>query len=128
MNGSLIDTNVIIKVMNGDSTAIDFFETIEDIYLPVIAIGELMYGANKSSKKEYNIKLFSDFANEYPILHIDSTVAFIYGETKYELVKKGVNIPENDIWIAAIAISNGLELVTYDKHFSTISNMRLNIL
>jgi len=41
------------------------------------------------------------------------------------LLKKGKPIPENDIWIAAIAIQQNLSLVTFDKHFSDVEDLQL---
>jgi len=32
-------------------------------------------------------------------------------------------MPENDIWIAAIALQHGLTLVTRDSHFSEIESL-----
>jgi len=127
MNGNLIDTNIIIKVINGDIAVIRYFERIDSVFIPVIALGELAYGASKSSKKEYNLKLFSEFAGEYPALNINGKVA-AYGQIKYDLVRQGVNIPENDIWIAAIAVNNDLELLTCDKHFENIPGLQSVIL
>jgi len=128
MNGNLIDTNIIIKVINGDIAVIRYFERIDSVFIPVIALGELAYGASKSSKKEYNLKLFSEFAGEYPALNINGKVAAAYGQIKYDLVRQGVNIPENDIWIAAIAVNNDLELLTCDKHFENIPGLQSVIL
>ena len=43
-----------------------------------------------------------------------------YGIIKSQLKKKGRPIPENDVWIAAIAKEYDLTLVTRDDHFSYI--------
>lgn len=71
------------------------------------------------------MKLFKGFLSEYPILNIDFLTAEIYGEVKATLVQKGVNIPENDLWISAIAIQNHLSLFTMDKHFKNIDGLIL---
>jgi tRNA(fMet)-specific endonuclease VapC len=41
------------------------------------------------------------------------------------LRKKGKPIPENDIWIAAIARRYQLTIVTRDKHFKEIESISL---
>ena len=38
--------------------------------------------------------------------------------------KKGHPIPENDIWIAALALENGLTLVSRDEHFKKIDELK----
>lgn len=41
------------------------------------------------------------------------------------LYKKGKPLPINDVWIAASAIQHDLTLVTRDKHFNEISNLKV---
>ncbi|MBA1335772.1 MAG: hypothetical protein HPY66_1399 [Firmicutes bacterium] len=125
MNGNLIDTNVIIKLLNGDQATVDMFETLIDIKISSVTAGELYYGARKSSKVKENLELFKGFLSEYHIIEIDESVSNVYGELKANLVKQGINIPENDIWIAATAIYNNLTLVTYDEHFKKINSLSL---
>ena len=91
--------------------------------MPVIVVGELQYGARKSSKIETNLALFADFLSNFTIAHVDESIAVMYGEVKEQLRKKGVNIPENDIWIAATAISRQCRLITYDAHFKSVDGL-----
>ena len=58
--GNIIDTNLVIKVINKDSKATEIFEKSENIYISIITLGELFYGANKSVKKEYRL-LYTKF-------------------------------------------------------------------
>jgi tRNA(fMet)-specific endonuclease VapC len=90
-------------------------------------LGELIYGAQKSSRKRENIELFENFLSEYSIIEINDEISRLYGEIKAELVSKGINIPENDLWIAATAIYKDFCLVTFDQHFSGISRLRLYV-
>ena len=46
----LLDTNIIIDLFRGDSKAIARVNQIEAIYVPVIVIGELYFGANRSNQ------------------------------------------------------------------------------
>jgi len=41
------------------------------------------------------------------------------------LRKKGRPIPENDIWIAAIAFQHDLTLVSRDEHFEEVEDLKL---
>ena len=125
MSGSIIDTNVIIKLLNGDNTTADLFDSLSDIHISVITAGELFYGAQKSSRMDENVMLFRSFLSEFPLVEIDEGASEVYGQIKANLVKRGVNIPENDIWIAAVAINRNFELVTYDEHFKNINDLRI---
>jgi tRNA(fMet)-specific endonuclease VapC len=125
MSGSLVDTNVVIKVLNGNDAAVKLFDSLDEVYISAITVGELIYGAWKSSRKNENIMLFESFLSEYPLIAVSDDISRIYGEIKAELVFKGINIPENDLWIAATAIFNNYSLVTFDQHFRSISKLRL---
>ena len=123
MNGDMLDTNVIIKFLAGDSSAKSLIESAFEVSVSVIVVGELKYGAHKSARKESNLALFTNFLSNFEIIPIDEDTAAIYGEVKDQLRAKGVNIPENDIWIAATAISRKNRLLTYDTHFKSISGL-----
>lgn len=125
MGGNLVDTNVIIKLLNGDKRTDDLFDSLNDIHVSVVTAGELFYGAQKSNRIEENMTLFKSFLSEYSIVEINERVSKIYGQIKAKLVKRGMIIPENDIWIAATAISYNLNLVTYDEHFKNISDLKV---
>jgi predicted nucleic acid-binding protein len=47
----------------------------------------------------------------------------MYGIVKEQLRKIGVNIPENDIWIAATAKARNCRLLTYDAHFKSVDGL-----
>lgn len=54
MNGSILDTNIIIHIMKGDAVVADAVRKIRGIYVPVIVLGELLFGAEKSHLKQSN--------------------------------------------------------------------------
>jgi len=124
MNGSLIDTNVIVKILRGDTEALAFLDNLaDDIYISVIVIGELLYGANKSVKTEQNKNAIREKIELFEILPIDAETAEEYGKIKIELATAGYTLPENDLWIAATARRHGLSLVTFDNHFQHVGNL-----
>jgi tRNA(fMet)-specific endonuclease VapC len=126
MTGSIIDTNVIIKMLHGEQEAIELLQKVEKAYVSTIIKGELYYGASKSARREANTELFRKTLEKYETLSLDSdTIAVSYGLIKSELEKKGKKIPENDIWIAAAAHACDLSIATFDQHFTYISHIQL---
>jgi predicted nucleic acid-binding protein len=126
MNGSLIDTNVIIKMFNNEPEAVRLLQKVENPYASIIVKGELYYGAGKSARREANMALFRNVLSKFEILPLDDdNIAVSYALIKSELEKKGKKIPENDVWIAATAHAHGLSVVSFDKHFSYISQIQL---
>jgi len=123
MSGDMLDTNVIIKYLAGDESAKQLIDNATDISVSVIVVGELQYGAHKSTKTESNLALFKNFLSSFAIIHVDEKVAAIYGEVKEQLRSKGINIPENDIWIAATAKSQSCRLMTFDAHFKSVDGL-----
>ena len=127
MNGKLLDTNVIIRIINGDEKVAVLLDSIavDEVYIPTIAYGELMYGAERSKRIDKNKYLFEEFCLNYKLVCNDKLIAETYGKVKNNLKNKGINIPENDIWIAATAINRNFELISGDKHFANIENLNL---
>jgi predicted nucleic acid-binding protein len=126
MNGSIIDTNVIIKMLHGDSEAVALLQKVEKAYVSITIKGELYYGASKSARRESNMDLFRKTLSKYEPLSLDDDhIAVSYGLIKSELEKKGKKIPENDIWIAAAAHTYGLSVATFDQHFNYISQIQV---
>jgi tRNA(fMet)-specific endonuclease VapC len=126
MTGSIIDTNVIIKMLHGDSDAIALLHKIEKAYVSITIKGELYYGASKSARRESNMELFRKTLAQYETLSLDNDlIAVSYGLIKSDLEKKGKKIPENDIWIAATAQVYGLSVATFDHHFTYIDRLQL---
>lgn len=58
------------------------------------------------------------------ILPVDETTAETYSQVRDELRQKGRPIPENDIWISALARQHGLPVVSQDGHFDEVPELR----
>ncbi|MBI5359454.1 MAG: PIN domain-containing protein [Planctomycetes bacterium] len=68
-----------------------------------------------------------EFVNNNAILLCNADTAKIYGDIKVKLKTKGRMLPENDIWISAIAEQYALILATRDAHFHQIVNLEVEI-
>lgn len=126
MNGKyLLDTNIVIALLSEDKEVIVKVKNAREVYIPSIVLGELFYGAYNSTKQKSNLERLEKFRKEIGIIECGDETAKEYGKVKYELKKKGKPIPENDIWIGAIARQYKLTLASRDKHFENIDNLRL---
>ena len=94
MNGNILDTNVIIRLLNGNATVRSAVYDMERIYIPAVVIGELLFGAEKSQKREQNRKNYLDFCAPYPVLDVTKEVAAEYGRLKCEQQSHGNIMPE----------------------------------
>lgn len=128
MSGSyILDTNIVIALFGNDALVAKEIATADEIYLPAIVAGELFYGAFNSGKPEQNRLKIVDFLQKVTILKCDLETGYWYGCIKKELKDKGKPIPENDIWIIALAKQHIIELVSRDIHFKYVENFKLTI-
>ena len=121
----LLDTNIIIASFKNEQTVLDQMATSEEIFIPAIVVGELFYGAMHSTNIEKHITQVREFVKESSVLSCDEFTAEHYGQIKNELKKKGRPLPENDIWIAAIALQHNLTIATRDQHFKEIDGVAI---
>jgi len=121
----LLDTNIIIALFAKDPQIHDRIVNTEEVFVPCIAVGELYFGAYKSIKTKENLARIDEFALNNTVVVCDTETARKYGDIKTFLREKGQPIPENDIWIAAIAQQHDLTLVTKDVHFDAIDRLKL---
>ena len=124
-NGSyLLDTNIIIGMFTGNRTIQEKMQNGNNLFLASPAVGELYYGAQKSEKVTENLRRVNTFVEKHIILSCDLETAQWFGIIKDQLRRKGNLIPDNDIWIAALAMQHGLILVTRDAHFDAVESLQ----
>lgn len=116
----LLDTNIVIAIQNEDRSITKRMIPEAKVYLPAVAVGELLSGAHRSDRVHENLEAVKTICRDFPILPCNAGTAAAYGTLHAHLLNKGRPIPENDIWIAAIAHQRGLTLITRDAHFSYI--------
>lgn len=92
--------------------------------LPVIAIGEFLFGLERSKEKQKLRKWIDEVIEHCLILNVDLGTAAAYSEIREELRRAATPIPENDIWIAALCRQHGLALASRDAHFAQVSGLK----
>ena len=120
----LLDTNIIIPFLNGDIHIIEKVQ-VSPIVIPIISVGELYYGLEKSQQKEKNKEVIEGFLADSKLIDLSLRTTEIYGIVKNQLKNNGTPIPENDIWIAAIALEFEYVLVSRDSHFNFIGGLAI---
>ena len=120
----LLDTNIIVCLLNGEPTVLDALSRLGNVAIPTTVLGELYFGAMRSSLPEKNVARLEELAGHTPVISCDAETAREYGRIKSQLLGIGRPIPENDIWIAALALQHNATLVTRDGHFANVSNLK----
>jgi tRNA(fMet)-specific endonuclease VapC len=128
MNGKyLLDTNIVLAIFAGDPDVLEPLVQSNETFLPTVVLGELYYGARKSEHVDANINRIDELPASSALLGCDIDTSRQYGRIKNDLRKKGRPIPENDIWIAAVAQQHGLTLVSRDRHFEEVDDLPLEV-
>ena len=122
-----LDSNICIYHLNDSAPKVS--ERLEQlpvkaIKIPSLVAAELMYGAEKSTKREYSIKVIKTFLSLYEIVGFDEKAAGHYAIIRAELERKGKTIGGNDIIIAATVLANAGILVTHNTgEFSRVNQL-----
>ncbi len=120
-----LDTNAVIAYLGGNSQVVSLIEEADIIILPVIVLGELIYGALNSTKIKKNEQALQHFVEYCHVVPLDDTVASRYARVRLKLKKSGNPIPENDIWIAAMCLELDLPLISQDVHFTLVEGLNV---
>lgn len=126
MNGSLLlDTNIVIDLLANEGSVVDRFPRDMGFYIPSIVVGELYFGAYYSGRIESNPERIDAFLEKATVLAADRLTASHYASIRRLLRQKGKPIPENDVWIAALAQQHDLKVATRDSHFTLIDGLKV---
>jgi tRNA(fMet)-specific endonuclease VapC len=120
----ILDTNAVSALLTGDPALGEVLAAEERHHLPVVVIGEYRYGLCRSSHRDHLQKLLENLIQESIVLLIDEATAEAYSRVREELRRKGRPIPENDIWIAALAWQHQRPVVSRDGHFDDVPDLR----
>jgi tRNA(fMet)-specific endonuclease VapC len=82
-----------------------------------------LYGAEKSDRPAENKADLESFTSSFSLLSCDAGTAEHYGYLANVLRKRGRPLPQNDLWIAAVARQYGLMVATRDKHFQQVPDL-----
>ena len=97
----------------------------EEVVLPAVVLGELLYGCRNGSRYERNVRDMRAFLdNPYvSLVPVGATTADRYSRIAASLRAKGRRIPTNDLWIAAHAMETGADLVSAARHFEHVDGI-----
>ena len=124
----LLDTNIVIYVLKRrPKELLEIFNTnASRMAISSITLSELIYGAEKSPNVDKNLEAIEEFVSHLDVLPYEAKASQHYGQIKAALEKKGEIMGENNIHIAAHAISQGLILVTNNlREFKRVPNLAL---
>lgn len=124
----MLDTNIIIyTIKNRPAEAKAAFNVhTGQMCISSVTLMELIYGAEKSSMPERNLRDIEGLVARLEVLSFDKSAANHTGQIRAELAKLGQPIGPYDQMIAGHARSRGLILVNNNlREFERVSGLRL---
>ena len=123
----LLDTNICIYISKKRPPEVyqRFSELSNgDIGMSMITFGELRFGAEKSQHREIALEKLDQLMRYIPMIMPTSETAEKYAMIRSHLEKSGQPIGNNDLWIAAHALSMNTILVTNNtKEFIRVPDL-----
>ena len=122
----VLDTNIYCDFAEGVPDTVEAIALHgEQIYMPAVVIGELVFGFLKGARQQFNERKLRQVISRLKIEVVDVTadVARKYALIFLSLQNKGTKIPINDVWIAACCMEVGGTLLTRDKHFKAVEQI-----
>jgi predicted nucleic acid-binding protein len=83
-----------------------------------VVLGELIFGYRRSAHPERERSRISALLPSVSVIYATRATAEVYGELAADLEGRGLRIPQNDLWIAALCVQSDLPLISSDAHFS----------
>jgi len=120
----ILDTNAVSALFAGDPAIAEVLAGRDQHEIPVIVIGEYRYGLARSRDRGRLGRLLDLLIHHSIVLPVDVETTNHYATLREELRRLGRPIPENDVWVGALARQHELPVVTRDDHFDQVPGLQ----
>jgi tRNA(fMet)-specific endonuclease VapC len=120
----IVDTNALSAIADDQPGITEVLRAAHVVAIPVITLGEYRFGILQSRRRSDNERWLRESLPAYRILHITDETTIHYAEVRLELKRAGTPIPSNDLWIAALCRQYGMPVLSRDRHFDAVKNVR----
>jgi tRNA(fMet)-specific endonuclease VapC len=124
----MLDTNICIYILKNRPPALRdrFDQEAEQLCISSIALAELQYGAEKSTRRADNLHAIEQFTARLEVLPFTARAAAHHGDIRAQLERAGKPAGTYDMLIAAHARSEGLVIVTNNmREFARMPGLRV---
>jgi tRNA(fMet)-specific endonuclease VapC len=124
----LLDTNVASYIIKGNMPSLDRWLArvpVAAVFISAVTEAELRYGVARLPDATRLEALVEEFLLTVTILPWDSEAAKQYGWLRATLEREGRPMGNLDMMIGAHALAVGAVLVTNDRAFTRIKNLKL---
>lgn len=121
----IIDTSAYSNLQRGDDRLRRIMGAASEIYVPTIVVGELKAGFAFGKHQAKNEKLLERFIADpiVSIINISDATPNFFASVYAELRRAGLQIGQNDIWIAALCLELSLPILADDSGFDGVKGL-----
>jgi tRNA(fMet)-specific endonuclease VapC len=120
-----LDTNRLTDLFRGDAALAERLGLCDEVWIPLVVLAEIKAGFLGGAERHRNEILLRKLLSKTTVgvLLPDRETAEHYARLFVQLKRAGTPVPDNDLWIAALALQHDLLLITRDKHFEKIPQL-----
>ena len=120
-----LDTNRLTDLFQGDAALADRLGLCDEVWIPLVVLAEIKAGFLGGTERHRNEILLRKLLSKTTVgvLLPDRETAEHYARLFVQLKRAGTPVPDNDLWIAALALQHDLLLITRDRHFKNIPQL-----
>lgn len=120
-----LDTNRLTDLFQGDTALAQQLGVCEEVWIPLVVLAEIKAGFYGGAQRHRNEALLQRLLakSTVGVLLPGRETAEHYARLFVQLKRAGTPIPDNDLWIAALALEHDLVLITRDQHFERVPQL-----
>lgn len=131
MTKVLLDTNILVALERGKLTLeLATLPSDVDVAVSVVTIGELGYGVERASDshREQRRRFLKRTIETFEIVDYTIPVALIHARLTAATNARGLARSRPDLMIAAASVHTGRTLITADRGFDPIPELKLRLI
>lgn len=122
-SAGVLDTSVFIAQESGRPLEVSLLP--EQIATTAVTLAELTLGVLAARSADLRAQRLGtlDAISDMAVLPVDEDAARAWARLRIHLAESGQRVRINDLWIAAVAASRGLPVVTQDGDFDVLDGV-----
>lgn len=120
-----LDTNRLTDLFRGDQALAERLGHCDEVWIPLMVLAEIQAGFLGGTQRHRNQLLLRALLAKptVEVLLPTRETAEHYARLIVQLKRAGTPIPNNDLWIASLALQHDLFLITRDPHFKRVPQL-----
>jgi tRNA(fMet)-specific endonuclease VapC len=120
-----LDTNRYADLAKAVPDVVEVVRQAEAVVLPFVVVGELRAGFLCGTRRAENEGTLEKMLASplVSVAYADDQTTRRYAALFAQSAQRGLKVPANDLWIAAIVEQHGLMLYTRDTHFDRLPHL-----